>query len=327
MPNHYEVLGINKSASESEIKSAYRKLSLKYHPDRNNTEEAIAKFQEINQANEILSDQEKRKQYDFDLQHGEGAFDQQESMADLNNIINQMFGGGFPGGMGGFPGGMAFHSMGAGGPNIRIVHNGRPMNMGMGMGAPFGGDPFAQFFHQIHKPNPIEHILTITLEQAYFGGSHNLNIERSTIHNGLRSTEYVTLQVTVPQGINDSEVIVLEHQGNAANESIRGDIRIIIDIEDNKSFKREGNDLYYAVYISLKEAICGFSIAIQHLNGKTLNINNMTNPTVIKPNYKKIVPGLGMINKGQTGNLVIEFTVEFPDGYSADIIEQLKNLL
>ena len=134
MPNHYDILGVDKSASESEIKSAYRKLSLKYHPDRNNTEEAIAKFQEINQANEILSDTEKRKQYDFDLQHGEGAFDQQESMADLNNIINQMFGGGgFPGmgGFPGFPGGMAFHSMG-GGPNIRIVHNGRPMNMGMG---------------------------------------------------------------------------------------------------------------------------------------------------------------------------------------------------
>jgi len=327
MPNHYDILGVDKSASESEIKSAYRKLSLKYHPDRNNTEEAIAKFQEINQANEILSDTEKRKQYDFDLQHGEGAFDQQESMADLNNIINQMFGGGgFPGmgGFPGFPGGMAFHSMG-GGPNIRIVHNGRPMNMGMG--GPFGGDPFAQFFQQIHKPNPIEHTLTITLEQAYFGGSHKVNIERSTIQNGLRSTEYIPLQITVPQGVNDGEVIVLENQGNAANESIRGDIRIIIDIEDNMSFKREGNDLHYAVYISLKEAICGFSIAIQHLNGKTLNINNMTNPTVIKPNYKKIVPGLGIIRSGQTGNLVINFTVEFPDGYSADIIEQLKNLL
>jgi DnaJ-class molecular chaperone len=326
MTNYYETLGIEQSASESDIKSAYRRLSLKYHPDRNTSEEAIEKFQEINQANEILSDPEKRKQYDFDLKHGNGAFDQQESMADLNNIFNHLFNGGFPGMPGmGFPGGMAFHSMGAGGPNIRIVHNGRPMSFQGG--GPFGQDPFAQFFQQIHKPQPIEHILTITLEQAYFGGSHKVDIERSTIQNGLRSTEYVTLQINVPQGVNDGEAIVLENQGNSANESIRGDIRIIIDIEDNMSFKREGNDLYYSVYISLKEAICGFSIAIQHLNGKTLNINNMTNPTVIKPNYKKIVPGLGMIRSGQTGNLVINFTISFPDGYSADIIEQLKNLL
>lgn len=329
MPNYYEILGVQPNASDSEIKKAYRQLSLKNHPDRNgNTPESIARFQEINQANEILSDPEKRKEHDFNLKHGEGAFEQHASEQDINNIINQMFGGGFPGMPGmGFPGmpGMAFNIGGfggGGGQNIRVFHNGQQMNMGS-----MGGDPFQQFFQHIHKPSPIEKTVEITLEQAYFGGNKEVSIERSTIHNGIRSTEFVTLQVTIPQGVNSGETLVLENQGNSANETIRGDIRIIFEIQNNLQFKREGNDLHYPVYISLKESLCGFNLTIQHINGKTLSINNITNPTVIKPNYKKTVPGLGMIRNGQTGNLIIEFTVEFPDGYSPEIIESLRNLL
>jgi DnaJ-class molecular chaperone len=321
MPNnHYEILGVQQNASESEIKKAYRQLSMKWHPDRNNnSQESNEKFQQINQANETLSDSEKRKQYDFDLQHGEGAFEQHASSQDINNIINQMFGGGFPG-MPGMPGmgfpGMAF-SMG--GPGVRVFHNGRQMSM--------QGDPFEQFFHHIHKPNPIEKQVQISLQQAYYGGNHQVTIERTTIQNDIRSTEYVNIQLTIPQGINTGEIIVLENQGNAANESIRGDIRIIFDIEENLEFKREGNDLHYPVFISLKESICGFNLSINHINGKTLSINNIKNPTIIKPNYRKTVPGLGMIRNGQTGNLIIEFTIEFPDGYLPEVIETLKTLL
>ena len=325
--NHYEILGIQQNASDSEIKKAYRQLSLKYHPDRNgNSQESIALFQEISNANDTLSDPEKRKQYDFDLQHGEGAFQNHEQEQDINNIINQMFGGGFPGmpGMQGFPG-MGFNM---GGPNIRIVHNGRQMNMGgMNMGGFPGGDPFVQFFQHINRPPTIEKNIKITLEQSYFGGNHTVTIERQTIVNNIRSTEIISINITIPQGINDGEVIVLENQGHSANDSIRGDVRICFEIIKNDKFIRKGNDLYYQVNISLKEAICGFSITILHINGKTLSINNSTNPTVIKPNYKKTVPNLGMIRDGQSGNLIIEFTIEFPDGYSSEAIDSLKDLL
>jgi len=335
----YEILGVEKNASESDIKKAYRQLSLKYHPDRNgNSQESINRFQEISNANDILSDPEKRKQYDFDLQHGEGSFQQQEQEQDIHNIINQMFGGGFPG--------MAFNM--GGGPNIRIVHNGRPMNMGgmnmggmhmggmnmggMHMGAGFpgvfpGDDPFAQFFQHIHRPPPIETNIKITLEKSYFGGSHPVTIERQTIMNNIRSTEIININITIPQGVNDGEVIVLENHGHSINESTRGDVRICFEIINHDSFKRVGNDLYYQVYISLKEAICGFNISIYHINGKTLSINNNTNPTVIKPNYKKTVPNLGMIRDGNSGNLIIEFTIEFPDRYSPETIGSLAELL
>ena len=318
---HYEILGIDQNASESDIKKAYRQLSLKYHPDRNgNSQESIERFQEISNANDTLSDPEKRKHYDFDLQHGEGAFQQHAQEQDINNIINQMFGGGFPG----MPG-MAFNM--GGGPNIRIVHNGRPMNMG-GFPGMFGNDdPFAQFFQHINRPPVIEKNIKITLEQSYFGGNHPITIERQKIMNNIRSTEMISINITIPQGINDGEVIVLENQGHSMNDTIRGDIRICFEIIKNDNFNRKGNDLYYQVNISLKEAICGFNITIHHINGKTLSINNNTNPTVIKPNYIKTVPNLGMIRDGQTGNLIIEFTVEFPDKYSQETVGLLKDLL
>jgi len=219
-------------------------------------------------------------------------------------------------------GGMNMGGMNMGGMNMGGMNMG-----GMNMGGFPGGDPLAQFFQHIHRPPPIEMNIKITLEQAYFGGSHPVTIERNTIQNNIRSTEFITLNITIPPGINDDEVIVLENQGHSINESIRGDVRIHINIEKDLHFRREGNDLYYKVNISLKEAICGFSISIHHINGKTLSINNNTNPTVIKPNYKKIVPNLGMIRDGDSGNLIIEFTVEFPDRYSSETIELLKDLL
>ena len=323
--SYYEILGLQQNASETDIKKAYRQMSLKHHPDRNgNTQESIEKFQEISNANDILSDHEKRKQYDFDLKHGNGAFENHEQERDINNIINQMFGGGMHG-MPGMPG-MGFNM--GGGPNIRIVHNGRQMNMGGGFPSMFGNDdPFAQFFQHMNKPPVIEKTVYITLEKSYFGGNLPITIERNTILNNIRSTEFITININIPKGINHGEGILLENQGHSANESIRGDIRINFEVNKDTNFNRQGNDLYYQVNISLKEAICGFSISINHINGKTLSINNITNPTVIKPNYKKTVPNLGMIRDGNTGNLIIEFMIEFPDGYSEETIGLLKDLL
>jgi len=315
---HYELLGVGINAEESEIRKAYRQLSLKYHPDRNpNDDSAAEKFKEINEANEVLSDPVKREQYDFDLKHGKGAFEQQESMNDMNNIINQMFGQGM-----GFSFPFNMHG-GGGGPNVRVFHNGHQVHMSGGG----GGDPFAHFFQQIHRPQPIQTDVSITLEQSYKGGNCKVSYERNTIFNGIRSIECVELEISTQQGMNNGEVIVLENQGHSMNESQRGDVHIKFEIQKHPHFRREGNDLYYQVTIPLKEAICGFNMSIQHLNGKTISMNNQSNPTIVKPNYKKTVPGLGMIKNGVTGNLVIDFTVEFPDQYSADIIEQLKTLL
>ena len=86
-------------------------------------------------------------------------------------------------------------------------------------------------------------------------------------------------------------------------------------------------DLIYKKHISLKEALCGFTFEIVHLNGKLLNMNNMSNPSIIKPDFKKIIPGFGMNKNNQTGNLIVELIIDFPDSLTSEQIEGIKNLL
>jgi DnaJ family protein A protein 2 len=86
-------------------------------------------------------------------------------------------------------------------------------------------------------------------------------------------------------------------------------------------------DLFYRKSITLKEALCGFAFEIPHLNGKVLSLNNRSNPTVIKPNYRKIVQGLGMIRENAYGNLIIEFDIEFPESLTGEQITGFETLL
>lgn len=313
MPNHYETLGVSKEADENEIKKAYRQLSLKYHPDRNGGDpEATEKYKLINEAYETLGDSQKREQYNMELQFGgrpggmPGGFP--GGGGDINDIFNMMFGGGFPGGMGGFPGG----------PGIRVFHSG-------GGGFPGGG--IESFFQQIHRPPIITKSVSITLEQAYHGTTVQVEIEKQNVRGNLQFQETEILQIQIPPGVDDNEGIMLKGQGHSINESIQGDVKIHLKIENNTIFTRHGTDIFYTKHISLKESLCGFAFEVKHLNGKTINMNNMSSPTVVKPNFKKVVPGLGMVKNGQTGNLVIELVVDFPDSLTQEQVESLKNIL
>lgn len=127
--------------------------------------------------------------------------------------------------------------------------------------------------------------------------------------------------------MDENEVILLRNQGHSISENIVGDIKITFTINNDSIFKRHGLDLIYTKQLSLKEALCGFSFEIQHLNGKKLNMNNMTNISVVKPNYKKIVPGLGITKNGQTGNLVIELSVTFPDTLTKEQMDAIREIL
>jgi DnaJ-class molecular chaperone len=332
--NYYAVLGINQDASESEVRKAYRSLSLKYHPDRNPSEEAGELFRKINEANEVLSDPEKRKQYDHDLKYGEGSFMQQSEMNDINNIINQMFGGGMGMGMGGFPGFPGFPGMGGirvnmggmgmggfpgGMHNVRVFHNGQEVNVG-------DQDPFSQFFTHMQKPEPLVKHVTISLEDAYKGMNLPVEIEKVSVLRRIQSTEIETIYVDIPQGVNSGDTLLLSNMGNSV-EGNSGDLKIVVQIENTTKFIRNGLDLHYQVPISLKDALCGFSLEIKHLNGKVLSLNNKENNTVIKPNHKKTVANLGMVKGENTGNLVIEFLVEFPEELNREQIDQLREIL
>jgi len=319
MKNYYEILGVGQDSSESEIKKAFRTLSLKFHPDRNPDPEATMRFQYINEAYENLSDSEKRKQHDHELKFGEGninPFQGMDEFNDINNIFNMMFGGGF--------GGIhKMHSMGEmngmhGIPGVRIFHNGPG-----GFHAEFS----SSFNSRPQPPPPINKVVEITLEQCFQGVSLPVEIEKWTIINNMKVNEIETVIINMPPGIDENDTLVIKGKGNIINDDLKGDLHIKVKINNNSIFKRQGLDLFLQKNLSLKEALCGFSFDIPHLNGKLLCLNNMNNPTVIKPDYKRVVPNLGMTRENTTGNLIIEFIVQFPEALSSEQISGLKDIL
>jgi len=234
----------------------------------------------------------------------------------------------FGGGMPGMPG-MQGKS---GGPGIHVFHMGGMGPMGpMGpMGGMFQGDFGNHMFEQFQKPPPIIKNIEITLEHAYNGGNYTFDVERVIMKNGMRMNEIEKMTISIPKGINENEIIIKRGCGNMFNDNLAGDLKLIVNISKDAQFERMGNDLIYKHYISLKDALCGFNFEIRHLNGKLIQMNNTSKHTIIKPGFKKTIQNLGMIREDQyqtTGNLIIEFNIEFPDTLSNDKIQILKDIL
>jgi DnaJ-class molecular chaperone len=323
----YDILGVSNDASESEIKKAYRKLSLEWHPDRNSSPEAKEKYQKINEAYDTLSDATQRKEYDMKQMFGgeEGGihFDPfgggghpfgggGNPFGGMSEFFDMMFHGGGGGGMpgaGGMPGGFG---------GIHIVHNGVPLNMGGGGGGPF--------HFNMQKPAPIVKNINISLQQAYNGCSITIPIERWVIENGNKRNESETLQIEIPPGADGGENVAIRDRGNRQN-GICGDIKLCINVDNHPEFKRNGLDLIYSKKVSLKEALCGLTFEIRHLNDKVLNLASSVRTNIIKPNDKKVVPHLGMRRGDQVGNLIIDFEVEFPDNLTEEQINHLSLIL
>jgi DnaJ family protein B protein 4 len=302
MTSYYDILGVSPDANEADIKKAYRTLSLKYHPDRNPSEDAKEKIQKINEAYETLGDSALRKQYDTkDKVTPPGQFGNAEQFNDINNIFNMMFNGMH--GMHNIPGM----------PHVNIFQNGRP----------------GQFHTQFHFSNamqPITKQIELTLEQCYNGCAYQINIDRTIINNNVQTVEVETMYINIPAGINHGETVLLQDMGNVVNGR-KGHVQLQISVAKHELFTRSGLDLIYNKTISLKESLCGFTIEINHVSGKRFSINNATNPTVIVPQYKKMVPGLGMKRENNVGNLIIVFDVQFPTSISPENVEILKNVL
>lgn len=299
MPTHYEILGLDKNANESEIKKAYRSLSLKYHPDRNPSEEAKTKIIEINGAYEILGDKDKKKQYDNNLNgvnipnndiHTHfrnmhtGFGNMPASFGNMDHMFNVMFNG------------ANLHS---GMPNVQVFKN---------------GNTTTHIFTNstnIVKPQLITKRIEISLEQAYNGCTIPVEIERWVQTNNNRQSESEIYMVEIQSGINNNETILMKDIGNR-NEDFKGDVKFTICIKNTTEFKRFNMDLHYEKHISLKDALCGFSFEFIHINGRKLSINN-TNPiTIIKDGQQQVFQGLGMKSNNIVGNLIFKFIVDFP---------------
>lgn len=312
---YYKVLNVSEMSSPDEIKKSYRSLSMKWHPDKNpdNQEEAKSQFQKINEAYETLSDPEKKQMYDLQRNNplGQGGFPPgfppgfpQGGLNDLNHIFANLFNP-FPG----MPGG-GFQSGGFHGPGIRIFTNNS---------------------HVVNKPQPIQLNININLEQVLVSTTIPIEIERSIIENNCRSTEKETLYIPIPKGIADGEIIILQDKGHIVtnsinNQTIKGEVKVFVKVENKSMFKRSGLDLLYDKKITLKEALCGFTFELKHLNGKSYTINNNAG-SIISPGYRKIIQNMGLQRDEYTGNLVIYFEIQFPEKLSEETVKKLSDIL
>ncbi|MEO7316703.1 MAG: J domain-containing protein [Ginsengibacter sp.] len=301
--DYYQTLGISKTATEGEIKKAYRKLARKFHPDVNpNDKEANKKFQQINEANEVLSDAEKRKKYD---QYGENwkHADQYEAQRQQGQQGGQF--GGFGGGGRGY--GDYTYSGGGGGE---------------------GG--FSDFFESLfgggggRRSQPAK----------YRGQDFNAELELrlSAVYETHKQTVTIngkSVRLTIPAGVENGQVLRLKGMGGeGANGGPNGDLLITLSVNNDTSYKREGDDLYKTEEIDLYTALLGGEKTISTLSGKIkLKVNPETqNGTRLRlrakgfPVYKK---------EGSFGDLYITWEVKLPTNLTdkqKELFEELSKL-
>lgn len=221
----YDTLGVSQGASADEIKKAYRRLARKYHPDINKDKDAEAKFKEINAAYEILSDKNKKMQYD---QHGDNMFGGQnfhdfanaQGGANLDDIIRSMFGGG---GMGGMNGGFGGFSSGG-----------------------FGGGGFGM------PDLDVSARITVAFNVAVLGGKHSVNYAGESF------------DVKIPAGIKNGEKLRIRNKGKSY-QGQRGDLLLSVEVSESPEYEREGNDLIKVIDIPLKSALFGGKVKVETL--------------------------------------------------------------
>ena len=268
--DYYSLLGVSKTASEKEIKSAYRKLARKHHPDVNPGDKAAEeKFKDVSEAYEVLSDADKRKKYD---QFG----DQWKAYSQAGA------GGGFPGGAQGFPGGFGGFPGGNGG--FRVQYGGEGAEMGdlsdlfatlfgeAAMGGPAAGarggsrNPFAGFRQQAppRKGDDVEASISVSLEEAYHGGSRSLGLTLPGV--GERRVE-----VKIPKGVREGQKLRISGQGNPGTAG-PGDLYLVVQIAPNSTFERKGDDLYVDVPVNYLDAALGGKAAVTTMTGSRLTM-------------------------------------------------------
>tara|TARA_B110000438_G_scaffold289980_1_gene325171 strand:+ start:146 stop:1057 length:912 start_codon:yes stop_codon:yes gene_type:complete len=300
--NPYTILDVDEKASQDEIKKKYRKLSLKYHPDKNmGNSEAEEKFKIINGAYEIIGNEQKRREYDMQknspFQRGAFNTNAMNGPGGMDDIMKMFFNGhglNMGGGMGG---------------NVKIFRNGQPVNM-----------------EAMNKPQPIIKTIVITLEQSYFGCQLPVQIERWIMVDNIRKMENETLYISIPKGIDNKEMLVLKEKGNCLSDSLKGDIKLVFSITNDSLYKREGLNLFLEKTISFKESICGFEFIIKHINGKQLKYSNEAGQ-IINHGHIKTIPNYGMERDSYKGNLCIKLNIDYSKKLSKDQINELNKIL
>lgn len=329
--DYYNILQVDKNANDEELKKAYRKLAMKWHPDKNptNKKDAETKFKQISEAYEVLSDPQKRTIYDqygeeglkgqvpppdagghTFFQSGDGPTTFRFNPRNADDIFAEFFGFSSP--YGGGRSGMRSGSFGGifGDDIFSSFGEGRPMSQG----------PL--------KAPPIERTLPCTLEELYKGTTKKMKISREIADaSGITLPVEEILTIEIKPGWKRGTKITFPEKGNEQPDVIASDLVFVIDEKPHTMFTRDGNDLVVTQKVSLAEALTGYTIHLTTLDDRVLNIpiNN-----VIHPNYEEVVPREGMPipkDPSKRGNLRIKFNIKFPARLTSEQKAGIKKLL
>ena len=290
---YYELLGVQKNSSETEIKKAYRKLAIKFHPDKSpvdKKEEYTKKFQEISEAYEVLSDVEKRKKYDM---FGKEGANMNEDGPGGNpfDIFKEFFGS-----EGGMPDGFHNFHMG-GGMNGMPGMNGIPREFQSHFGHSFNRN-------MPKKASNIQINIPTTLEQGYKGGKRKIEYIRENDNK----KEKISLIIEIPKGTYQHMKIVKPTLGNKKKDYVDGDLEIVVQIQRHPVFIIKQNHLVVEKNIEFGTSLIGLTFPLTLLDGKDINIK-IDGP--IFNGQHRIVENVGLFNerKNMRDNLIIIFNV------------------
>eukprot|EP01034_Spumella_vulgaris_P031217 gene31217-38574_t len=305
--NYYEVLQVAKNSTDVEIKKAYRKLAMKWHPDKNpdNAEEAARKFQDIGEAYDVLSDLEKRAIYD---QFG------YEGLRD-----------GAPNSDGEAMGAYSYKN------NAQEIFEGF-----FGTKNPFAtfGFETAPFASKLNKPGPAKgkpviFNLECTLKELYNGCSKKFNITRKRFNPiGELVDDTKTLTIVIKPGWKKGTKVSFVNEGDEGPNSIPADLQFIIQEKENSDvgWVRDGDNLVYTYRLSLSDALTDCSLQIPTLDQRIISL---ACPEVVSPYYEKLIQGEGMplAKKVGKGDLIVKFHILFPKYLNMTKRNKLKELL
>jgi curved DNA-binding protein len=301
--DYYKILGISKTATEKEIKSAYRKLARKYHPDINpDDKEAERKFKDINEANEVLSNPENRKKYDKygkDWKHGEEYEKAQKEYEQQQRQRQSQY----------QSGGQSFG--------------------GQSYGGDFGGGDYSDFFESMFGGSG--RASSGRRNTKFRGQDFNaeLHLKLSDVYTSEKQVLTVNgkkIRLTIPAGVENGQVIKIAGKGGpGVNGGPNGDLYIKFILNNDTAFKREGNNLYKDLDVDLYTAILGGDAEVDTMSGKVkLKVKPETkNGTKVRlkgkgfPVYKK---------EGQFGDLIVTYHIQTPTNLSAREKELFKEL-
>jgi DnaJ-class molecular chaperone len=307
MRDPYEVLGVQRGASAAAIKSAYRKLAKKHHPDANKDDpKAADRFSELNMANEILGDEGKRKQFDRGEIDAEG------------KPKFQGFEGGFPGGgarragPGGFEysfrqGGGAGPGAGPGGGGfediLKSMFGGQAGAAAGARGARGGADTF-EYDSPFAADLDLNVTMNVALEEAVQGATRRVRLPTGK-----------ELNVKIPAGVESGQQIRLKGQGQEAPGHRPGDVLITVNIAPHPYFKVDGNDLRLDLSITLYEAVLGAKVRVPTLDGAV----QLSIPKNTSSGRTFRLKGKGLPNKGSPGDLFVTTRIALPNGNDAEL--------